>query len=64
VRAHAGLSREQALAAVLASANQLRLLTPLEVADAALALCSPDSGAANGRSVLLHPVAVPPAGRT
>jgi NAD(P)-dependent dehydrogenase (short-subunit alcohol dehydrogenase family) len=52
VEAQAGLSREEALAAVLASSGQDRLLTPDEVAAAVLDLCAGGSGL-NGQAVLL-----------
>jgi NAD(P)-dependent dehydrogenase (short-subunit alcohol dehydrogenase family) len=50
-----GLSREEALAAVLASAEQARLLAPEEVADEIVALCHPDAAGANGEAIVLHP---------
>ena len=52
VEAQAGLSREEALAAVLASSGQDRLLRPDEVAAAVLDLCTGGSGL-NGQAVLL-----------
>ncbi len=53
VQARTGSSREEALAAVLATTGQARLVTPAEVADAALALCREDAGGVNGRAVVL-----------
>jgi NAD(P)-dependent dehydrogenase (short-subunit alcohol dehydrogenase family) len=44
VQARTGATREGALAAVLASAGQDRLVNPGEVAEAILALCRPDVG--------------------
>lgn len=52
VQAKTGLDRAAALAAVLASAGQERLVTPEEVATAVLALCREDSRA-NGEAVVL-----------
>jgi hypothetical protein len=49
VTSRTGLSRERALAAVLASGGQERLVKPEEVAAAAIALCL--DPAANGRAV-------------
>ena len=60
VRAHAGLGHEEALAAVLASAGQERLLGVDEVAAAVLALCRDDAGATNGQSIVLRPGAIAP----
>ena len=51
VQAHTGLDREGALAAVLASARQTRLVRPDEVASAVLALCGDPS--ANGQAVVV-----------
>jgi NAD(P)-dependent dehydrogenase (short-subunit alcohol dehydrogenase family) len=53
VRARTGLSREQALAAVLATTGQPRLVTTAEVADAVLALCGGDAAARNGTAIVL-----------
>jgi NAD(P)-dependent dehydrogenase (short-subunit alcohol dehydrogenase family) len=53
VESRAGLSREQALAAVLATTGQERLVTPEEIAAAVLALCRADASDANGRAVVL-----------
>ena len=52
VETRAGLSREEALAAVLATSGQDRLLEPDEVAAAVLDLCAGGSGL-NGQAVLL-----------
>ena len=52
-----------ALAAVLASAGQERLVTPGEVAEAVLSLCLDEAGAANGQAVVLGP-GVPAAAAT
>ena len=60
VQARTGLSREEALAAVLATTGQARLVTPAEVADAALALCGEDAGGVNGRAVVLGARSTPP----
>jgi NAD(P)-dependent dehydrogenase (short-subunit alcohol dehydrogenase family) len=53
VQAHTGLSREAALASVLASAGQDRLITPEEVAEAVLDLCHDDAAKINGQAVVL-----------
>ncbi len=53
VESRAGLSREQALAAVLATTGQERLVTPDEIAAAVLGLCRADASDANGRAVVL-----------
>jgi NAD(P)-dependent dehydrogenase (short-subunit alcohol dehydrogenase family) len=50
-----GRTPEAALAAVLASANQERLLAPAEVAAAALELCGEAAAATNGRAITLMP---------
>jgi NAD(P)-dependent dehydrogenase (short-subunit alcohol dehydrogenase family) len=52
VETRAGLSREEALAAVLATSGQDRLLEPDEVAAAVLDLCAGGSGL-NGQAVIL-----------
>jgi NAD(P)-dependent dehydrogenase (short-subunit alcohol dehydrogenase family) len=54
VQARAGLPRDQALGAVLASAGQERLITPEEVASAVLDLCRDDARNVNGQAILLH----------
>ena len=55
VRSRTGLPREGALAAVLASAEQERLVTPEEVAAAVLALCGEEAATSTGRAVVLRP---------
>jgi NAD(P)-dependent dehydrogenase (short-subunit alcohol dehydrogenase family) len=55
VEQRARLDREAALAAVLASASQGRLLSPDEVADEVVALCHPEASAVNGQAIVLHP---------
>jgi len=55
VVAHTGRTPEAALATVLASAKQERLLTTSEVAAAALHLCSPAASTMNGRAIVLSP---------
>jgi len=51
VQSRTGLTREQALAAVLATTGQERLLTPDEVAEAVLSLCGEDAGGVNGQAI-------------
>lgn len=51
--AKTGRSREEALAAALASAGQNRLITAEEVAAAVLALCTPAGDGLNGQAVVL-----------
>jgi NAD(P)-dependent dehydrogenase (short-subunit alcohol dehydrogenase family) len=58
VSARTGLSRSDALVAVLAAAQQERLITVAEVADAGLALCRDDAHGINGEAIVLHPKAV------
>ena len=53
VQARAGLSREQALAAVLATTGQERLVSPADVAARILALCRDDAAAVNGQAITL-----------
>jgi NAD(P)-dependent dehydrogenase (short-subunit alcohol dehydrogenase family) len=53
VQARAGLDREHALSAVLATVGQERLITPEEVADAVRSLCLPDSGGVTGQAIVL-----------
>jgi len=53
VESRAGLSRDLALAAVLATTGQKRLVTPDEVAAAVLRLCMEDAAATNGETVVL-----------
>ena len=55
VVARTGRSHEAALASVLATANQERLLSPAEVAAAALELCGPDATATSGKAITLMP---------
>ena len=55
VEKRSGLAREEALAAVLASAEQARLLSPEEVADEVAALCHPEASAVNGQAIVLLP---------
>jgi NAD(P)-dependent dehydrogenase (short-subunit alcohol dehydrogenase family) len=50
-----GRSPEAALASVLSSAGQERLLAPTEVAAAALALCGADAAGTNGKAITLMP---------
>jgi NAD(P)-dependent dehydrogenase (short-subunit alcohol dehydrogenase family) len=50
-----GRTPEAALASVLASAGQERLLTPAEVAVATLGLCGEAAAATNGRAITLMP---------
>ena len=53
VESRAGLSRELALAAVLATTGQKRLIAPEEVAASVLELCLADAEELNGESVVL-----------
>ena len=53
VESRAGLSRDLALAAVLATTGQDRLITPEEVAAAVLRLCQAESVGVNGEAVVL-----------
>jgi 3-hydroxybutyrate dehydrogenase len=55
VVARTGRTPEAALASVLDSAKQERLLSTTEVAAAALELCQPMAGATNGRAIVLMP---------
>lgn len=50
-----GLAPREARAAVLASAGQLRLLTPDEVAQVVLELCADESAGRTGETIVLHP---------
>jgi NAD(P)-dependent dehydrogenase (short-subunit alcohol dehydrogenase family) len=54
VGARAGLPRERALEAVLATTGQERLVTPQEVAAEVLKLCSVESGNRTGEAILLR----------
>ena len=53
VQSRTGLSRDQALAAVLASTGQQRLVTPDEVAARILALCRDTASDMNGQAIVL-----------
>lgn len=59
VSKHTGRGRDAALAAVLASANQSRLLSPEEVAAEVVRLCGNDAGGANGEAIRLAPGGTP-----
>ncbi len=48
-----GRSADQALALVLATTGQTRLVTPAEIARAVLALCEPGSDAMNGEAIII-----------
>jgi NAD(P)-dependent dehydrogenase (short-subunit alcohol dehydrogenase family) len=54
VESRAGLSHDMALAAVLATTGQDRLITPEEVATSVLALCLEDAGSVTGQAILLR----------
>ena len=53
VQSHSHRDRDAALAAVLASANQARLLEPEEVAAEVLRLCREDAAGINGQAIRL-----------
>jgi len=53
VEARAGLAREEALAAVLATTGQQRLIPPEEVASAVLDLCRDESATRSGEAIVL-----------
>jgi NAD(P)-dependent dehydrogenase (short-subunit alcohol dehydrogenase family) len=53
IQARAGLGREQALAAVLATTGQERLVAPEEVAEAVVSLCAADAPRLSGRAIPL-----------
>jgi NAD(P)-dependent dehydrogenase (short-subunit alcohol dehydrogenase family) len=55
VQEKAGLGREEALAAILGTTGQTRLLTPDEVAGTVLALCAGAANEVDGRVVVLNP---------
>lgn len=55
VQRRAGRDRDAALAAVLASASQSRLLSPAEVAAEVVRLCRDDAAGVNGEAILLQP---------
>jgi NAD(P)-dependent dehydrogenase (short-subunit alcohol dehydrogenase family) len=57
VQARVGLGRDEALAAVLATTGQARLVTPEEVAAEVLVLCRENAGHVNGEAIVLRPVA-------
>jgi NAD(P)-dependent dehydrogenase (short-subunit alcohol dehydrogenase family) len=48
-----GKSREEALAAILATTPQRRLITPEEVAHAVLALCDEEARGINGDALVI-----------
>jgi NAD(P)-dependent dehydrogenase (short-subunit alcohol dehydrogenase family)/enamine deaminase RidA (YjgF/YER057c/UK114 family) len=50
-----GLTREEALAKVLATTGQGRLIAPAEVAKLVLQLCGEEGGNVNGRSIVMNP---------
>ncbi len=54
VRARAGLTQDQALAAVLATTGQERLVSREEVAAAVLALCLDDASGVNGQAIVVN----------
>ena len=54
VQSRAGLPPDQALAAVLATAGQERLVTPGEVAATVLGLCRDDAGEVNGQAIVIR----------
>jgi NAD(P)-dependent dehydrogenase (short-subunit alcohol dehydrogenase family) len=53
VQARTGMSREAALAAVLATTHQERLTTPAEVAARVLALCRDDAAGMTGQAIVI-----------
>jgi len=55
VQTRTGKSHEQAVAAVLATTGQSRMLSAAEVAAAVVALCGPDAAGTNGAAILLPP---------
>jgi NAD(P)-dependent dehydrogenase (short-subunit alcohol dehydrogenase family) len=59
VQTRTGMAREEALAAVLATSGQERLLRPAEVADAVLALCQEAAANRTGETVVLRPAGSP-----
>jgi len=54
VQTRAGLTRERALSAVLATIGQERLIAPEEVAKRVLVLCGPQSDGVSGQTVLIE----------
>lgn len=59
VEARAGLSRDQALAAVLATTGQERLVTPEEVAALVVELCRPEAAGTTGQAIVLRAAGAP-----
>jgi NAD(P)-dependent dehydrogenase (short-subunit alcohol dehydrogenase family) len=55
IRARTGRSPEDVRAALLASADQSRLIAPDEVAAEVVALFHPEASAVNGQAIVLHP---------
>jgi NAD(P)-dependent dehydrogenase (short-subunit alcohol dehydrogenase family) len=53
VRARTGLGPEEALAAILATVGQSRLVTPAEVAAEVVRLCRPETGSVTGEAIIL-----------
>jgi 3-hydroxybutyrate dehydrogenase len=53
VESRAGLGHEEALAAILATTGQKRLIAPQEVAEAVSSLCTEDAANVNGQAVLI-----------
>ena len=53
IAAKTGKSEADALASILASAGQTRLVTPEEVSDAVIALCTAPAGAPTGQTVVI-----------
>jgi len=53
VRERTGLSAEDALAAILKTAHQKRLITPEEVAFVVLTLCAEQAGGINGQAIVV-----------
>jgi NAD(P)-dependent dehydrogenase (short-subunit alcohol dehydrogenase family) len=55
IQNRAWLKREEALAAVLATTGQTRLLEPSEVADRVVDLCRAEASGINGEAIVIHP---------
>ena len=53
IMSQTGLSAEDAMAAMLATTNQERLITPEEVAGTALWLCGPTAAGVNGQAIVI-----------
>ena len=53
IQARSGMGAEQALAAVLATTGQERLVTPAEVADVVVSLCAAEAPKVSGRAIPL-----------